>query len=86
MTPPARDIALVQVGVRVLLRVALLGAFATFGSQGFVRTLASLLLLSVLICAFFALARRELVFGPVLTHWDEAAAYGAVGLLLSAAA
>jgi hypothetical protein len=28
--------------------------------------------------------RREAMFGPVLTHWDEAAAYAVIGLLVSA--
>jgi hypothetical protein len=28
--------------------------------------------------------RREAMFGPVLTHWDEAAAYAVIGRLASA--
>jgi hypothetical protein len=30
-------------------------------------------------CAAVGAPRREAVFGPVLTHWDEAAVYGLVG-------
>jgi hypothetical protein len=33
---------------------------------------------------FFASIRREPVFGPVLTHWDEAAAYAVMAHLAPA--
>jgi hypothetical protein len=41
--------------------------------------LAGFLLLSAVCCAAVGAARREAVFAPVLTHWDEAAVYGLVG-------
>jgi len=34
-------------------------------------------------CSWGAM-RREAMFGPVLTHWDEAAAYAVIGRLVSA--
>jgi hypothetical protein len=42
--------------------------------------------LSAIFCAVVGAMRREAMFGPVLTHWDEAAAYAVIGLLVSALA
>jgi hypothetical protein len=53
------------------------------GSQGFVKTLESLLVLAVFYCIFAAAIRREATFGPVLTHLDEAAAYAVIARLAS---
>jgi hypothetical protein len=52
------------------------------GSQGFRTTFSVLLALSAIYCAMAALIRREPFFGWALTHWDEAAAYATLGLLL----
>ncbi len=79
-----REIASAQVLIRFVLRIVLLGVFATFGSQGFGKTFESLLLLTVFYCVFAATLRREPPFGPVLTHFDEAAGYAAFGGLVSA--
>jgi hypothetical protein len=65
-----------EVVFRFALRLALLSMFATFGAQGFARTFAALLALSVIFCVVMGTMRREALFGPMLTHWDEAAAYG----------
>jgi hypothetical protein len=73
-----------QVLIRFGLRAVVLTAFASFGSQGLARTLMSLLVLSALFCAIVATLRRELLLGPVLTHWDEAAAYAGFAGLVSA--
>jgi len=70
--------------IRFLVRIPLLGVFAAIGSEGFGRTFEALLLLSVLYCVFTATLRRETPFGPVLTHFDEAAGYAAFGVLASA--
>jgi hypothetical protein len=35
-------------------------------------------------CAVLGAMRREAMLGPVLTHWDEAAAYAVIGCLVSA--
>ena len=78
-----REIASAHVLIRFVLRMALLGVFATFGSQGFGKTLEGLLLLTVFYCVFAATLRREMPFGPVLTHFDEAAGYAALGALIS---
>lgn len=69
-----------QVLVRCGLRFILLSALATYG-DGFGATLATLLALSAVFCAMAGAMRREVIFGPVLTHWDEAAGYAAVGYL-----
>ena len=79
-----REIASAHVLIRFVLRMVLLGVFATFGSQGFGKTFEGLLLLTVFYCVFAATLRREAAFGPVLTHFDEAAGYAAIGGLVSA--
>jgi hypothetical protein len=68
---------------RFLLRVLILSVFATLGSQGFIKTFESLLVLAVFYCIFAAAVRREAAFGPVLTHLDEAAAYAVIARLAS---
>jgi hypothetical protein len=59
----------------------ILSIFAALGSQGFGKTLESLLVLAVFYCIFIAAIRREEPFGLVLTHFDEAAAYAVIGRL-----
>jgi hypothetical protein len=75
-----------QVLFRFVLRLVLLSTFATFGTQGFKTGFAALLTLSAIFCAVVGAMRREAMFGPVLTHWDEAAAYALIGRLVSALA
>ena len=64
-----------QVLFRILFRLVLLITFATFGSQGFGQTFNALLPLSAVFCIVAGAMRREVIFGPALTHWDEAAVY-----------
>lgn len=64
-----------QTLTRFFLRLVILSVFATLGRQGFRKTLESLLILGALYCIFVAAVRREYLFGPLLTHFDEAAAY-----------
>ena len=64
-----------QVLFRILFRLVLLITFATFGSQGFGKSFATLLALSAVFCTATGAMRREPIFGPALTHWDEAAIY-----------
>jgi hypothetical protein len=73
-----------QVLWRFVLRLLLLSTFATFSTQGFGTTIAALLNLSATFCTVVGAMRREAVFGPALTHWDEAAAYAVIGRLVSA--
>jgi small basic protein len=73
-----------QVLVRFAFRLVLLITCATFGGEGFALTLAALLILSAVFCTIMAVMRREALFGPVLTHWDEAAACAALGHLFTA--
>jgi hypothetical protein len=72
-----------QVLLRFVFRLAVLSTFAIFGRQGFGTTFAALLALSAIFCAVVGAMRCEAMFGPVLTHWDEAAAYAVIGRLAS---
>jgi hypothetical protein len=78
-----RQLGSAYVLTRFLLRILLLSVFATLGSQGFTKTIESLLVLAVFYCIFAAVIRREAPFGPALTHLDEAAAYAVVAWLVS---
>lgn len=64
-----------QVLFRIVFRLVLLTSFATLGSQAFGKTFATLLALSGVFCIVAGAMRREAIFGPALTHWDEAAIY-----------
>ena len=68
---------------RFAMRLVLLGAFASISTQGFATTLMALLMLSAIFCALVGVMRSEPIFGPLLTHWDEAAAYVVMGRLVS---
>jgi hypothetical protein len=68
-----------QVLFRFLFRLLLLIAFATFGTRGFGTAFSALLAMSAIFCAVAGAMRREEMLGPVLTHWDEAAAYAVLG-------
>ena len=70
-----------QALTRFFLRLVILSIFAVLGSQGFGKTLESLLMLAVFYCVFFAAIRRAEPFAPVLTHFDEAAAYAVIARL-----
>jgi hypothetical protein len=73
-----------QVLVRFVFRTVLLSALATFSALGFRTALAILLSLSAIYCAFVGAFRREPIFGPTLTHWDEAVAFAVLGHLVAA--
>ena len=68
-----------QVVVRFGLRLAFVAAFATAGHEGYAATLSEFLVLTAVCCAALATVRREAMFGPILTHWDEAAVYAVIG-------
>jgi hypothetical protein len=61
----------------------ILSVFSMLGSQGVGKALEAMLVLAALYCIFAAAIRREAPFGPVLTHFDEAAAYAVVARLVS---
>ena len=65
---------------RFFLRLLIFSGCAAFGSQGFGKTLGSLLVLAFCYCIVAAAIRREQPFGPVLTHFDEAAAYAGIAV------
>lgn len=75
-----------QVLARFAVRLLFLAVFTIFSSHGWTRTFASILALSAIYCVVCALIRGESVFGPVLTHWDEAAGYLLVNGVISHAA
>lgn len=63
------------VTVRLGLRVAILAGFASASSQPFWAVLATLFIVAAGLSAVVCAIHREPVFGPDLTHWDEAAIY-----------
>ena len=77
---------LAKVLVRFALRLVLVAAFAIASRQGFLRAFGALLLLSATYCLMTGATRREPVFGPALTHWDEAAAFALIAGLVAALA
>jgi hypothetical protein len=70
-----RHFSSAQVAGRCLMRVTLLGLFATFGQQGFGQAFAVTLVLSAIFCTVAGIIRNEAVFGSALSNWDEAAVY-----------
>ena len=80
-TPNTPQFGSAQALTRFFLRLVILSIFAALGSQGFGKTLESLLVFAVFYCIFAAAIRREEPFAPVLTHFDEAAAYAVIARL-----
>ena len=80
-TPDVSALGSARVLTRFFLRLIILCVFAGLGHQGFGKTLESMLMLAVLYCIVAAAVRREHPFGPLLTHFDEAAAYAMVARL-----
>jgi hypothetical protein len=78
-----RELKSTQVLVRFCLRMTILVVFAAFGSIGFGRSLVALLWMSIILCAVIGVIKREPLFGGVLNHWDETAAYAALFALVS---
>jgi hypothetical protein len=77
-----RELRSFQVLIRFCLRMIILAVFASFGSIGFAGSLAALLAMSTVLSMVIATMRQELPLDPVLTHWDEAAAYGSLWCLI----
>jgi len=72
--------------IRILARLGILSIFANLGTHGFGKTLITLLVMAALYCVIAASIRREAPFGPILTHFDEAAAYTLCAMATSLAA
>ncbi|NVN86956.1 MAG: hypothetical protein HXX15_12820 [Rhodopseudomonas sp.] len=70
------DLKSIQVIGRFCIRMVILCLFAALGGNEFGRTLAALLMLSILFCLAAATLRSEKPFDSALTYWDEAAVYG----------
>ena len=77
-----KELRSTQVLVRFCLRMIILAVFASFGSIGFARSFAALLAMSTILSMVIATMRQELPLDPVLTHWDEVAAYGSLWCLI----
>jgi hypothetical protein len=73
------EIASLQVLVRFVFRLVILGAFAAFASQGFAHALAAMLVMAAIYCAIVGVLRGETLFADNLTNWDEAAVYLLIG-------
>lgn len=73
-----RELKSIQVLARFSLRMAILMAFAAFGSIGFARSLVALLWMAAILSAVVGAIRREPPFDTVLNHWDELMAYAAL--------
>jgi hypothetical protein len=71
-----------QVLIRFCLRMIILAVFASFGNIGVARSLAALLAMSTVLSMTVATMKQELPLDSVLTHWDEAAAYGSLWCLI----
>ena len=69
--------------LRFALRLAVFSVFAVVAAPGFRVMFPTLMILSAISCALAAALRGEAIFGRVLTHWDEAAGYGALGCLIA---
>jgi hypothetical protein len=80
----SNDVRSSQAVARFCLRLVILSVFASLGSVDFGRSFAVLALMSTVLCLVTGLLRREAVWDSALTHWDEAAAYGALWCLTSA--
>lgn len=72
--------------LRFAVRMLILIAFASIGTIGFARTFEALLTMAAIYCCAMATLRRDAPFGPVLTNFDEAAAYALCALVVSKAA
>jgi hypothetical protein len=86
MTPYHAKTAIPSTGVLVRfgVRLVMLTVFAFVARNGFSHAFPQLLLLGGLFCGLWALVRGEPVFGPALTHWDEAATLIVIGRLAAA--
>lgn len=69
--------------VRFFLRTIILIVFAAFGSLGFGRSFAALLLMSIILSAVIGTMKREPPFDIILNHWDETVGYAALFALVS---
>jgi hypothetical protein len=77
-----KELRSTQVLIRFCLRMIILTVFASFGSIGFGRSFAALLWMSTILSVIVATMKQESPLDSVLTHWDEAAAYGSLWCLI----
>ena len=72
-----------QVLLRFALRLVFFSVFAAIGAAGFHIMFPTFMTLAAIYCVIAATFRAEAIFGRVLTHWDEAAGYGALACLFA---
>jgi hypothetical protein len=82
-SPTPEQINTARVIARFGLRLAIVVFCAAFAQTSFAYAMVVLLLLSITFCFIWGTLRREPVFGPSLTNWDEAAAYACLATLAS---
>jgi hypothetical protein len=71
-----------QVVIRFCLRMTVVVAFAAIGGNGFGKSFAALLWMSVIFSAVVGTLKWERPFDRVLNHWDETVAYLALCYLV----
>jgi hypothetical protein len=72
-----------QVLLRLALRLVFFSVFAAIGAPGFRVMFPAFMALAAIYCTIAATLRGEPMLGRVLTHWDEAAGYGALACLVA---
>jgi cbb3-type cytochrome oxidase subunit 1 len=76
-----KELGSVQVLIRFCLRMIILAVFASLASIGFGRSFAALPWMSTILSLIVAAMKRESPLDSILTHRDEAAAYGSLWCL-----
>jgi hypothetical protein len=82
-SPTPEQIDTARVLARFGFRLAIVVFCAAFAQTSFAYAMVVLLLLSITFCFVWGAIRREPMFGPALTNWDEAAAYACLATLAS---
>lgn len=74
--PAPAELSNRRVLLRFALRIAIFGCFGAAGKAGFGQTFAQLLTIGTCYCVVTGGLKGEQLLDSVLTHYDEAAAYG----------
>jgi O-antigen/teichoic acid export membrane protein len=82
----AAQLSSARVLLRFLLRMIILLTLSAAGGQAFSATLTGLLVFAAVYCLCVGALKREVPFRPLLTNWDEAAAYAFILCLIHAMA
>ena len=69
--------------IRFVVTTIFLVSVAAFSNNGFVRSLAALTWMAMVVSSLVAAIRRERPFGSTLNHWDDMVGYAAMFSLVS---